>query len=123
MEQVKSVFPGNDDVSFRNLTPHKKRELRNRHREKAKKKKKLLGITWSDKQRVSRIREKTKASDISMTIRNKNGTLLGHANKTDNEWPVKLTQWQSRNCVIQGKQYTGRPDKIGEYLLEKNEAQ
>ncbi len=59
---------------------------------------KMLGITWRDKEGASWIREQTKVEYILMTIKNNKRSWEGHVmRRRDNRWTTRVTKWQLRN--------------------------
>ncbi len=58
----------------------------------------MLGITWRDREQASWIREQTKVKGILMTIKNKKWIWAGHIMwRRDNRFTTRATEWQPRN--------------------------
>ncbi len=93
------------------LTKELERKLRSAQRGMVRR---MLGITWKDKERASWIREQTKVEDILMTIKNKKWTWAGHVmHRCDNRWTTRVTEWQPWNCRRnQGRQRVRWRDEI-----------
>ncbi len=80
-------------LKYRSETWHLTKELERKLRSARRgMEKRMLGITWRDKEQTACIRKQTKVEDILITIKNKKWTWAGHVLcRRDNRWTMRVT--------------------------------